>query len=73
MRDWLKSIRVNKGFTQSDIAEMACVDVTMISRIELGERRPSVGVAKRIANALGFNWTLFYQDGDEQADGKEAM
>ena len=73
MRDWLKSIRVNKSFTQSDIAEMACVDVTMISKIELGERRPSVGVAKKIANALGFDWTLFYQDNDEQAAGKEAV
>ncbi|MBS3885583.1 MAG: helix-turn-helix transcriptional regulator [Dethiobacter sp.] len=73
MRDWLKNMRVNQGYTQADIAEMACVDVTMISKIELGERRPSVEVAKKIANVLGFNWTLFYQDGDECAASKEAV
>jgi len=37
----------------------------MISKIELGERQPSVKVAKKIASVLGFDWTLFYQDEDE--------
>jgi len=35
---------------------MAGVDVTMVSKIELGERRPSVNLAKRIADVLGFDW-----------------
>lgn len=65
MRIWLKDIRVSKGLTQQDIADMANVDVTMISKIELGERRPSVQLAKRIAAVLGFDWTLFYQDDGE--------
>lgn len=37
----------------------------MISKIELGERRPSVEVAKKIAAVLGFDWTRFYEDEDE--------
>ena len=34
----------------------------MYSFIELGERRPSVEVAKKIASVMGFNWTRFYED-----------
>ena len=73
MRDWFKTLRVNRGLTQADIAGMVSVDVTMISKIELGERRPSIEAAKKIASVLGFDWTLFYPDGDEQAAGKEAV
>ena len=73
MRTWLKNIRTEKNLTQSEIAKMAGVDVTMISKIELGERRPSVEVAKKIAAVLGFNWTRFFEDdsNDEQAASKE--
>jgi transcriptional regulator with XRE-family HTH domain len=68
LRTWLKNIRTEKNLTQSEIAKMAGVDVTMISKIELGERRPSVEVAKKIAAVLGFDWTRFYDD--EQAASK---
>ena len=67
MRTWLKNIRTEKNLTQSEIAKMAGVDVTMISKIELGERRPSVEVAKKIAAVLGFNWTRFYEDDQDKA------
>jgi len=56
VRYWLRNIRTSKKLTQSDIANMAGVDVTMVSKIELGERRPSVNLAKRIADVLGFDW-----------------
>ena len=62
MRTWLKDIRAKKGLTQQEVANAANVDVTMISKIELGERRPSVEVAKKIASVLGFPWTRFYED-----------
>ncbi len=68
MRNWLRNKRLEKKLTQSEIAEMAGVDVTMISKIELGERRPSVEVAKKIAAILSFNWTKFFED--EQAANK---
>ena len=67
LRTWLKNIRTEKNLTQSEIAKMAGVDVTMISKIELGERRPSVEVAKKIAAVLGFNWTRFYEDDQDKA------
>jgi putative transcriptional regulator len=48
--------------TQQEVANAANVDVTMISKIEVGERQPSVKVAKKIAAVLGFDWTRFYED-----------
>ena len=72
MRSWLKTKRNNKGLTQSVVAKMAGIDVTMVSKIELGERNPSVEVAKKIAAALDFDWVRFYQD-DEQAASKEVV
>jgi len=65
LRTWLKDIRAKKELTQQEVANAANVDVTMICKIELGERQPSVKVAKKIASVLGFDWTLFYQDEDE--------
>ena len=65
MRIWLKDIRAQQNMTQQEVAKAANVDVTMISKIELGERQPSVKVAKKIASVLGFDWTLFYQDEDD--------
>ena len=65
MRIWLKDIRAQQNMTQQEVANAANVDVTMISKIELGERRPSVEVAKKIAAVLGFHWTRFYEDEDE--------
>ena len=68
MRTWLKDIRAKKKLTQQKVANAANVDVTMISKIELGKRQPSVKVAKKIAAVLGFDWTRFYDD--EQAASK---
>ena len=65
LRKWLKDIRARQNMTQQEVANAANVDATMISKIELGERRPSVEVAKKIASVLGFDWVLFYQDEDE--------
>ena len=65
MRTWLKDIRAKNELTQQEVANAANVDVTMISKIELGERRPSVEVAKKIASVMGFNWTRFFEDEDD--------
>lgn len=74
MRRWLKIARQeSNSLTQNQLARLAGISRTMVTEIENGNANPSVDVAKKIANALGFDWTLFYQDGDEQADGKEAV
>ena len=63
MRKWLIDLR--KGYTQTQIAEAVGISQQMYSFIELGVRRPSVEVAKKIASVMGFNWTRFYEDEDE--------
>jgi len=63
LRKWLIDIR--NGRTQAQIAEAVGISQQMYSAIELGERRPSVEVAKKIAAVLGFKWTRFYEDEDE--------
>ena len=66
MRKWLIDLR--KGYSQTQIAEAVGISQQMYSAIELGERRPSVEVAKKIADVFGFDWTRFFEDEDE--DGK---
>jgi putative transcriptional regulator len=64
LRKWLIDIR--NGRAQAQIAEAAGISQQMYSAIELGERRPSVDVAKKIAAVLGFKWTRFFEDEDEE-------
>ena len=63
MRKWLFELR--NGYTQTQIAKAVGISQQMYSFIELGERRPSVEVAKKIAAVMGFHWTRFYEDEDE--------
>ena len=64
MRKWL--IELRKGYTQTQIAEAVGITQQMYSFIELGVRRPSVEVAKKIASVMGFNWTRFFEDEGEE-------
>ena len=63
MRKWL--IEIRNGRTQAQIAKEAGITQQMYSAIELGVRRPSVEVAKKIASVMGFNWTRFFEDEDD--------
>lgn len=58
----LKNVREQKGLTQLQLANTINVDRTLISKIESGVSAPSVDTAKKIANALGFEWTRFFDD-----------
>lgn len=60
LRNWLIELRGKR--TQAQIAEAAGITQQMYCMLELGERRPSPEVAKKIAAVLGFNWTRFYDD-----------
>lgn len=65
MRDWLRTLRVNRNMTQAVLAERVNIDITAIGKYESGERRPSVETAKKIADELGFDWTKFFEDNEE--------
>ena len=65
----LNKIRKQAGKNQEEIARIVNLSRAGYSNIENGKRRPSVAVAKRIAAALGFDWTLFFDDsGDNEAE-----
>ena len=64
MRKWL--IELRKGYTQTQIAEAVGITQQMYSAVELGVRRPSVDVAKKIAAVMGFKWTRFFEDEGEE-------
>jgi putative transcriptional regulator len=67
----LKLEREKKLLTQQQLADLVGVDRTLISKIESGVSSPSVTTAKKIAAVLGFEWTLFFTDEDEQAASRE--
>ncbi|WP_332649749.1 helix-turn-helix transcriptional regulator [Lysinibacillus sp. 54212] len=62
MRNWLKEIRSNRVKTQSEVADAAEISRSYYTKIELGLKTPTVEVAKKIANALDFDWTIFFED-----------
>lgn len=62
--EWLKEIRGDKS--QQSVADEIGIAQSTYASIEVGSRKPSVPMAKRIAAALGFNWTRFY---DNDQDG----
>lgn len=62
IRDWLKEIRMSRNLTQEQVANLSKISRTMLTEIENGNANPSVETAKKIANALNFDWTLFYKE-----------
>ena len=71
MRDWLKRIRIQEGFTQEKIADILCISRAHYTRIEIGQRNPSIKIAKQISKLLNFNkhgisWTVFYDFKNEK-------
>lgn len=66
MRNWLIEARKKAGFPQEYVAHRAGISQQHYSFIESGERRPSPEVAKRIAHFLGFDWTKFFEDSQQQ-------
>lgn len=69
-RQWLIDIRGSR--TQEDIAKEAKIARSYYAQIELGERNPSVTMAKKIAATLGFKWTIFFEQTgcDTQPEGE---
>lgn len=70
MRQWLKKLRIATGLSTYKVAKLAGISQSYYASIEAGIRgNPlNVDVAKKIAEALGFDWTMFY---DEDIRAKE--
>ena len=66
MREWLKTYRLKHGFTQEETARLSKISRSYYTHIEQGNKTPTVEVAKNIANALEFNWVLFFESSCEE-------
>lgn len=71
-RGWLKALRIQKGLTQQDVATKAEIERSYYTMIETGQRKPSVLVAKAIGSAMGFDWTIFFEDEGNEVKQKRA-
>lgn len=67
MRNWLRSIREIKGYSEKKVAELSGISQPMYHWIETGEKNPSVQTARRISKVLGFDWQLFFPEEKEGA------
>ncbi len=54
--------RKEKGLTAKKMAELVGITQSGYTHIELGNRNPSVTVAKKIAKVLDFDWIDFFSD-----------
>ena len=64
MRDWLVAIRKSKNLSQYDVAREAGISQSYYAAIETEMRgNPlKVDIAQKIATALEFSWTKFYEN-----------
>ena len=65
MRDWLISLRKERGFSQKYVSEQIHIAQPSYCTIESGKTTPSVETAKAIGKVLGFDWKRFYEDSAE--------
>ncbi|GMQ74325.1 helix-turn-helix transcriptional regulator [Tetragenococcus halophilus] len=71
MRSWLITFRKDRDLTQKQVAERSGVQRSYYTMIENDSRTPSVKVAKRIGSALGFDWTIFFEEQSNETTPKE--
>lgn len=56
----LKSLRVEKGMTQAELAAEVKTTRTVITNIENGVAKPSIPTAKALGKILNFEWWKFF-------------
>ncbi len=61
-RGWLLKIRGASGKTQEEVANASGISREYYTRIEGGSHDVPVHTAKKIAEALDFDWTKFYEE-----------
>lgn len=57
----IKKLRFAREMTQTELAKRAGVKVQLVSMLEHGKRKPTIGTAKALAPHLGVDWTDFFK------------
>lgn len=57
MREWLKNLREEKGFTQKRLGELLDISESYYSYIEAGDRQKAmdISLARKLSQALGIS------------------
>ena len=58
----LKQIRLEKGLSQSRLADLSGIDTSNISRLETGDRSPNLQTIKKVADALEISLDEIYYE-----------
>ncbi|AKG36139.1 helix-turn-helix domain-containing protein [Paenibacillus durus] len=71
-RKWLTEIREESNKPKYEVADFAGITSQYYGMIEAGLRNPSVEIAKKIAEFLNFDWTLFFEtNGNKKLQNRE--
>lgn len=68
VREWLIQIREAKGLTQGAVANAAGIAQPSYFEIEKGISTPRPETAMKIAAAIGFPWTRFYEEEEKSVN-----
>ena len=70
----LRDRRRERGMTQTELARAVGSGQSSIARFEKGKLTPKPHTAQKIAAVLGFDWTEFYKEANDDVfgDGAEA-
>ena len=60
----LKQLREERNISQKALGDAVGITATSISRYEIGKRKLSVEMAKKIAGVLDVGWTALYSEND---------
>lgn len=72
LRQLLKERRALLGYSHQQVADESGITRQFYGMIESGDRQPSAKVAKRIADLLGVNWTIFFEiDSNHKLQNKQ--
>lgn len=69
----IADLRTEKGLSQSDLANQSGVSRVMIGKYERGEALPSIGAAKKIADALGVSLDYLVGEGINASFDKKTV
>lgn len=64
----IKTLRLTKGISQQELAELITISQTSLSQIESGIKRPSPKTLKKISEKLSVPEALFYILGLDEND-----
>ncbi|MBN2376396.1 MAG: helix-turn-helix transcriptional regulator [Sedimentisphaerales bacterium] len=68
LQNFLRELRIKKGFRQKDLADLLGVPQSFVSKYEVGERRLDILEIRTICNVLGIEFVDFARQLERKID-----